>query len=77
MSPTHSKHSGVRTVNRVARYDNTSNSVNVLHKYMYWKQFTGNLSICLALIIQVIFSHETLSEVERAYYQLIYLCYIQ
>ena len=31
---------------------------------MYRKQFSGNLFTGLAIIIQVIFSHEMLSEVE-------------
>ena len=68
VSPIHSENSGVRTVNREASYGNASNSVNVLHKLFFRKQFSGNLSTFLTIIIQVIFSHELLSEVERAYY---------
>ena len=44
------------------------NSLNVLHKSFYRKQFSDNPSTCLAIIIQVIFLHEMLSEAERAYY---------
>ena len=31
------------------------------------KQFSGNLLTCLAIIIQVIFSHEILADVEKGF----------
>ena len=47
------------------------------HELLFRKQFSGNFSTFLVIAIQVLFSHEILSEVERAYYQLIDLCPFQ
>ena len=40
---------------------------------LFRKQSAGNLSICLVISAQVLFSHEMLSEAERAYCWLIFV----
>ena len=40
--------------------------IQLLFRESFRKQFSDNRSACLAVIIQIIFSHEMLSEVDRA-----------